>query len=119
MQLFVSPVIPYVRCVQGLAHNGQLTAICVGMLHTQPRNVWKVVMPPQVRKLNSVLTCLQDVLKTITDKICLFCLEYFVEDSRFCRPCVENCLGCTGPSFTDCLQCAPGFVQEFSKDRSS
>lgn len=50
--------------------------------------------------------------------ICAFCLEYFVEDSRFCYPCVENCLGCTGPSFTDCLQCASGFVQEFSKDRS-
>ena len=45
--------------------------------------------------------------------------EYFVPANRFCLLCASACLGCTGPAFTDCLQCAPGFVKEFSDDGSS
>ena len=45
--------------------------------------------------------------------------EYFVPANRFCVPCASSCLGCTGLAFTDCLQCAPGFVKKYSNDRSS
>ena len=47
----VSPVTHCVRCVQGQAHNGQLTAICVGMLHVLWRGVRRAVILLQVRRL--------------------------------------------------------------------
>ena len=47
------------------------------------------------------------------------CAEYFQPANRFCFPCSPTCEGCTGPSSTDCLQCATGFAKEFSDDRSS
>ena len=45
-------------------------------------------------------------------------VEYYVPANRFCLPCASACLGCSGPAFTDCLQCAPGFVKKYSDDRS-
>ena len=47
------------------------------------------------------------------------CAEYFQPANRFCFSCAPTCDGCTGPSSTDCLQCATGFAQEFNSDRSS
>ena len=47
------------------------------------------------------------------------CAEYFQPANRFCFSCAPTCEGCTGPSSTDCLQCATGFAQEFNSDRSS
>ena len=51
-------------------------------------------------------------------KLSLLCIEYLQPGSRFCLSCASTCEGCTGPTFTDCLQCATGFVQEIN-DRSS
>jgi len=45
--------------------------------------------------------------------------EYYDSHSHVCIPCASACLGCTGPAFTDCLQCAPGFVKNYTNDRSS
>ena len=52
-------------------------------------------------------------------KLSVLCIEYLQPGSRFCLGCASTCEGCTGPSTTDCLQCAAGFVQEFNDDRSS
>ena len=49
----------------------------------------------------------------------VLCTEYLQPGTRFCLPCPSICEGCTGPSSTDCLQCAAGLAQEFNDDRSS
>ena len=49
----------------------------------------------------------------------LLCIEYLQPGSRFCLSCASTCEGCTGPTSTDCLQCAAGFAQEYNDDRSS
>ena len=46
----VFPVTHCVSCVPVQAHNGQLTASCVGMLHASQRGVWRAATLLQVRR---------------------------------------------------------------------
>ena len=45
-----SPVTRCVSCVPVQAHNGRLTASCVGMLHASQRGVWRAATLLLVRR---------------------------------------------------------------------
>ena len=63
----VFPVTNCVSCVPVQAHNGRLTASCVGMLHAAQRGVWRAATLLQVR---TQMFCSGNKLRTIHQNSC-------------------------------------------------